>query len=279
MDLTSKKSVYEDAKKLGLRTAQFLTPSWADADFVTLSNICAKNKMDPADLAAVFTSESNADPTARNPRNKNDWPIAVGLNQLTRVAAAAAGLIPKASPSDDTSNYGDWKAFADSVLKMSVAQQLPLVDNYYASAQWTKAGNPWKSAAKIYAYNAAAGTDTRDIDDGSVIYPVGSVGYKGNPGLDLDGVGGITGKDLRYAIESMWARPVYQALFLRLGAQALRAGYAKGWQDGNSHMPVDYTGWTVGGYDFYQVGYDDGYRTGQMTPGGSTFSFPAYLTP
>ena len=278
MNLDSKKSVYEDAKKIGLRAAQFLTPAWADADFVSLSNICAKNKMDPADLAAVFTSEANADPTARNPRNKNDWPIAVGLNQLTRVAAAAAGLIPQEAVPGDQSNFGAWKAFADSVIKMSVAQQLPLVDNYYASAKWSKAGNVWKSAAKIYAYNAAAGTDMRDIDDGSLIYAKGTPEYAGNTGLDLDGVGGVTGKDLRLAIETMWGRPVYQALFLRLGAQALRAGYAKGWQDGNSHMPVDYTGWSSGSFDFYQVGYDDGYQAGQMAPGGSTFSFPTYLT-
>jgi hypothetical protein len=277
MNTDSKKTVYETAKRLGLRSSQILTPSWSDADLVTLAGICAKNRMDPYDLLAVFTSESGADPTARNPRNKNDWPVAVGLNQLTRVAAAAAGLIPKATAEDDTSNYSEWKTFADSVVKMSVAQQLPLVDNYYASAQWTKAGNVWKSAAKIYAYNAAAGTDNRDIDDGSVVYSPGTPGYNGNTGLDLDGVGGITGKDLRRAIETMWERPVYQALFLRLGAPTLRQGYQKGWTDAVGRYPSNASLSVVGDPGIYQAGYDDGYQAGSMAPANAAFALPSYL--
>ncbi len=273
-----KRSVYDDAKKNGLRAAQLLTPSWSDADFVAFGAMSAKNRIDPFDLLTVVTSESSTlDPSARNPRNLNDWPIAVGLNQLTRVAASSAGLIPSEKVPGDQSNFPDWKKLADSIVKMTVAQQLPLIDQYYGAARWTNAGKVWGSAAKIYAYNAAAGTDMRDIDDGSLIFGAGSPEYMGNQGLDIDGKGGITGKDLRLAVEFHWSRPLYQAAFLRMAVPSLRAGYLQGWKDGLNRFPLNRSAYGDATPDLFAIGYDDGYATGSQQPVNAVFSLPSYL--
>jgi hypothetical protein len=270
-----KQSIFQDAKRQSLRAAQLLTPAWTDEDFVAFEAMAKKNRMDPFDLLTVITSESHdLEPSARNPRNRYEWPIAVGLNQLTRAAAAGAGLIPGEKVPGDQSNFPDWKKFADEVVKMTVGKQIPIIDAYYQASPWTRAGNEWKTATKIYAYNAAAGTAMRDIDDRSIIATPGSAEYPGLAGLGTDSRGNVTGRTIRGAIEFHWDTPLYQAAFLRLGAPSMRMGWQQGWQDGSARMPRSAASFEAPNLDMYAIGYNEGYAAAQM---GLDKKLPAYL--
>lgn len=278
MNRDKKLEIYSSAKRIGLHAAKLLSPQWSDADFVALDALSKKNLMDASDLLTVLVSESHdLNPAARNPHNKYDWPIAVGLNQITRTAAASAGLIPGEKVPGDQSNFDSWKIFADKVVAMTVSEQLPIVDTYYAKNPRTLAGKPWPSATQIYAANAAASFSVSDVSDNTVIYPKGSPGYLGNTGLDLDGSGEITGKDMRLAVEYHQTTPLYQAAFLRLGAPAIRAGYLKGWQDAAGRFPSNPSTTLPVDGDFFAVGYLDGFDAGSRAPANAPGTLPAYL--
>lgn len=279
MTPAEKKALYVNAKKLGMRAAVLLTPSWSDADFVAFDAMARANRADPPDLLNVIASESHTlEPSARNPVDPGSWPIAVGLNQLTRTAAAASGLIPQETWAGSKSNLGAWKVFADGVVKMTVGQQIPVVGAYYAASPWTKAGRAWPNAAKIYAYNAAGGTAMKDLTDDTVIYAEGTPEALANRGLDVDGKGGITGRDLRLAVEYHRRTPLLQAAFLRLMAPSLRAGFVAGWTAGKAHATYAPTVAPVGvDADMYAIGYAEGYPAGALAPPGAVASLPAHL--
>lgn len=273
MKLQDKQDVLASAKKLGVTQAQILTSAWSDADFAAFDAMARALLMDPFDLLAVIASESHTLlPSARNPADPSGWPIAVGLNQLTRVAAYAAGLTPDSS-------LATWKAFADAVVKAPVAGQIPMIRAYYAAMPWTKAGRRWGSAAKIYAANAGGGPAMVDVNDDTVIFPEGSAEYEGNKGLDVDGKGGLTGRDMRLAVEYHWRTPLYQAALLRMAAPALRLGYQKGWVDGQARLPRTTTTFDAVDPDFYAIAYNDGYDAGFRVPvTGALPKLPDYLT-
>jgi hypothetical protein len=274
--IDDKRRIYNDAKPLGMRVATSMTPSWSDQDFEALRATATQLRMDAPDLLTVLVSESHTlEPSARNPADPNAWPIAVGLNQITRSAAAASGLI--AQETTRGSNFGAWCDFADKTLASTPGQQMPILAAYYGASQWTRAGKPWPDAVKIYAFNAGGGDETKPVDDTTVIYAAGSPGYEGNKALDLDGSGEITGKDLRIAVDYHQRSPLFHAALLRLAAPSARAGYVQGYKDGQVRLaPAPILASGLDG-DFYRLGYEDGYALGLRAPSGSTTTLPDWL--
>lgn len=277
MTPAEKKATYYLASKLGLRNAVLLTSWWTDGDFMALVSMSATLGTDPYDLLVVMASEASLSPSARNPLDKSAWPVAVGLNQVTRVAAAATGLIPKEKTPGDGSNMADWKKYADAVVQMSVSQELPIVAAFYAGSERVKAGKTWPNAESIYAFNAAG--ITSDVTDATTVYPAGSPGYAGNAGLDIDGSGSVTVKDLRLQIAEVRTRPLYLAAFLRMGILALRAGHRKGFEDAQARNPANTTTFDSS-FDagMFAAAYEDGYRVGASSAVGTKYERPAYLS-
>ena len=77
---------------MDIYNAVALTPAWSDADLRALDRACVEELGCKAeDLLAVLVSESKLDPAARSPKDPSKWPIAVGLNQLTRHLAVRYG--------------------------------------------------------------------------------------------------------------------------------------------------------------------------------------------
>lgn len=273
MDKQLAATIYAAVRSLNPTSAKLLTPSWTAGDFSALRGVAARNQMSPYDLLAVITSESHTlEPSARNPSNRNEWPLAVGLNQLTRTAASAAGLIPSGE------NLDAWKEFADKMVEMRPSEQMGPIDAYYQASNLSKANKPWPNAATIYAYNAASGSEGSGISDATVIYPKGSSGYEGNKALDVNGDGQVTGKDLRLAVEYHMGTPLYRAAALRMGLSDLSSGYLKGWQDGQGRYPADATSPSGADPNMYAAAYDEGYLFGSQMQYGAEMPKPPYLT-
>jgi len=273
LNTAGKMSIYAQGKKLGARAAALLTPAWADSDFVALTAACALSKMDPLDLMVVMTNEANLEPSARNPRSKDRWPIAVGLNQINQIAATAMGLITKG---DDAG----WQKLADAIVAMRPSDQIPIVLTYFNTTARGKAGLSWPSATQIYLANAGGGLSMIPVQDSTVIYRAGTAEYEGNTGLDLDGKGTITGKDLRIVCDRMTTTAVYQAAAFRWALPSLRQGYRYGWAAGTSRQPAAAASSIPAGLDadFYAAAYLEAYEAGFHAPVGSTTTFPTYLT-
>ncbi|MFI5298855.1 MAG: hypothetical protein ACHREM_12225 [Polyangiales bacterium] len=198
-----------DKDAMTLDQAIALTPHWGDGDFATLDRLCKEIGCKAEDLLLVMTSESRIDPKTAN-RDSSGWPLAVGLNQLTRVAAEQMGLI---KPGDKQA----WLKLAEAYVKKPIAEQLPTVIAYYKATPWGAMGNKYESAAKLYQANAAPSTMFAGDGNATVLYPFGSDSFEKNKPLwILRKPTGIVFGDLKAATDWHRKNPLYQAAVTRL---------------------------------------------------------------
>lgn len=184
--------------------ARVLTPFWTDDDFRALRGWCSKIDCDPEELLLVLTSESRLRPDAMNPAT--GFPLAAGLNQMTRIAFQAIDKLPK----DDNQAKQLFPALAWATAKMSVAAQFDsVVVPYFLKVRESFKGK-WTPAG-LYMANAAPSQMNKSTDVNAVIYPKGSAAYDGNKGLDTNGDGQVTTRDLQNAVEYHRETPEYVA--------------------------------------------------------------------
>lgn len=201
--------------------AEALTPFWSEADLASLSALAERLGMPVEEVLLPLASESKLDPHARNPVDPKAWPLAAGIAQFTRAAAAGMGLIPgdrdAAGKDTRSESLAAWKPLAEDILKSSVGKQLYLFELFLASTGYAKAGGVFDSAARIYQAIAAPSTMVVGVvpTKETVIYPKGSAGYDGNKALDLDNDGQVTFGDLQVAVGSMRKHPVVVAALTR----------------------------------------------------------------
>jgi hypothetical protein len=191
-----------------LPQALALTPFWSDQDFRDLNDWCKKIECDPEDILLVLTSESRLRPDAMNP--KTGYPLACGLNQMTRIAFQALGKLPSGSSAKDDQAKSLFPALAYATVKMPVKQQFEEVLIPYFKMCGDGMKGSW-TAVKLYMANAAPTSLSKGDDMDGVIYAKGSDGYKGNPGLDTNGDGQITVQDLANAVNYHKETPEYVA--------------------------------------------------------------------
>lgn len=180
-----------------------LTPDWEDADFVALAEIARKYRMNSADLLLVMASESGLKPQATY-RTAEDYPYAVGLNQMTPSVNDLLGI-----SEGQRTQIPTWP----------VSEQLPLVDKMWAGIPWTRAGRSYDSAASVYTANfAPARMLSRGITSDVILYEEGVDGsaYTANKGFDTEGKGNITIGDLTHHLALVAQQPVYKAGLQRL---------------------------------------------------------------
>lgn len=173
-------------------SAELLLPYWKLEDFVLLKDLAEGTiRCDPYDLIKVMVLESDMDPHKRNPANPKEYPSAVGLNQISRIAAKEAGFIQ---------SDGQWPSFAAEVLRMTVPMQLYLVARYFDAVPWGKTGKPY-DATKLYQSNYLPYTLPGKTKPTDVLSVAGEKNYDGNKGLDIAPKDGkITVADLTAAI-------------------------------------------------------------------------------
>lgn len=160
---------------------------WTDDDFRAFAEMSQRLKMNPADLLIVLYSESGLRPNARNPADVRQPAIAIGLNQIVRSTAHALGM-----------SDVEWQ----SMLSMSVNQQLPYVERYFRNIPWVHDGNTFQTAAQVYEANFAPAFLSRGADPNIVLYrKEQGLSYSLNKGFDRENKGYITLGDLGKAVE------------------------------------------------------------------------------
>lgn len=112
-------------------------PWWSPSDYRNFYASAKRIPMSPADLLLVEASESGLNPAAAYPGG-----IAVGLNQLTSASNGVTGL------SEEERRQ---------IPKMSVAQQIPIVERYFNGLQWTREGRGYPTVGVVYAQNFLPG--------------------------------------------------------------------------------------------------------------------------
>jgi hypothetical protein len=138
-----------------------------------LVEICQKRGWAPDWLAAAISHESAWKPDAKNPTSS-----ASGICQWTNVSAKALGTTTAA------------------IRRMSVSEQLPLVEQYFVRAS---GGRPI-APNDFLTYGVGAAACLPDLKPGCILYPAGSQGAQANPALtDLDG--SITVQGMRDELE------------------------------------------------------------------------------
>ncbi len=174
--------------------AELITQFWSDNDFRIVKDVCESYiRCKPEDLFKVMILESDMDPTRQYPR-KAAYPDAVGLNQLTSVAALEAGLIKSKS---------EWPALAKQILAMPVGLQLYLVARYFMGVPYGKTGKAY-DATKLYQSNYQPYSLPEKTKPTDVLAVKGTAVYDNNAGLDMPPQDGkITVGDLTIAIESI----------------------------------------------------------------------------
>lgn len=202
-----------------LQAAMALTPFWSDQDFRDLVGWCNQIECDPEDILLVLTSESRLRPDAMNP--KTGYPLACGLNQMTRVAFQAIGKLPVASPpgsaaakAADDKAKGLFPALAYAMVKMPVKQQFEEVLIPYFKKCGEGMTGSW-TPTKLYMANAAPSQLSMGDKPDGVIYAKGSEAFKMNAGLDTNGDGQITVQDLTNAVNYHKETPEYVSAKLR----------------------------------------------------------------
>lgn len=184
--------------------AKALTPFWSDQNFRELPGWCQKIDCDPEDILLVFTSESRLRPDALAPRVGS--PVAVGLNQMTRIAMQVIGKLP----ADETQAKTLFPALAYAMAKAGVREQMEqIVTPYFDYVRKTYKG-PWTATA-LYMANAAPSLMSKATDPDAVIYGKGSDAFEQNKGLDTNNDGQITTKDLMNAVNYHRETPEYVA--------------------------------------------------------------------
>lgn len=179
---------------------QFPTGNWTLADFRLLADLCANQiKCEPTDLIRVLCIESGLDPTAVAFDPETKAPVAVGLNQISRYAAAEIGLIPR----DRSKNYGQWLDLVAKVRYAPIGTQLYLVARYFDSVPWGKTGKPY-TAVRLYQSNFLPYTLPGKTGPEDVLAERGDQNYAGNSGLDISPADGkITNADLASALSGV----------------------------------------------------------------------------
>lgn len=128
-------------------------------------------------MAAAIAHESGWNPEARNPLPGS---TATGLLQWTELGAAAVGTTPQA------------------IARMGVLEQLELAERYWLR---TSGGNPIgpRDWLVLGLGTGNVGGYRMTLPDSAVLYPAGSAGARGNPGL-TDASGAVTVGAAREAI-------------------------------------------------------------------------------
>lgn len=175
--------------------AELLLPLWKPDDFVLLKDLAeGVIRVDPFDLMRVLVLESQMDPHARNPVDPKKYPVAVGLNQITAIAALEAKLIP---------SLDKWRPFADELMLMTVPMQLYVVARYFSGVPWGRLGKPY-NATLLYQSNFMPYTLPGKTAPGDVLTVKGEKTYDNNSGLDVSPKDGkITVKDLSAAMSGV----------------------------------------------------------------------------
>ena len=173
---------------------------WDDDDLRALADVARRIGADAADLLLVLYCESGlrADAVARNAQG---FPVAVGLNQITSVAARSMGI-------------GEAERIA--MVGRPIREQLPYVERYFLALPWRQAGHRFPTAAILYQANAAPGTLGRGTDPSLVLYRQGDGMYEGNAQLDFTHKGTVTLGDLAHVLEKNSKHSLYQAALTRL---------------------------------------------------------------
>jgi len=175
------------------------TSWWNDADFITLDRDAIDLKMNPPDYLLMMNAESKLDPAIKNPLSG-----AVGLNQLTSAADSAAGVTE------------DFRV--NQYSKLSVAEQLPYVKRYFSNMAWTKAGLKYDNVSQVWQANFAPGTMlSKGTGPDVVMYSSGDA-YEKNKGLDVEGKGYITVRDLTRHLAAVSKTDLYKSALARLRA-------------------------------------------------------------
>lgn len=174
---------------------------WSIEDFQSLAAMSHRLGMNPADLLVVLWSESGGHPWAQWPKAPA-YPYAAGLNELTPVAATAAGITE-----DQRADIVHW----------TVAEQLPVIEHYFSHSGWKYS---YPNAGGVYAINAAGGRVVAkgSMDPDVVLYTTADGdAYTHNAAFDTEKKGYITIQDL---IEHL--RGVSKSSSFQCALQALR---------------------------------------------------------
>jgi hypothetical protein len=165
---------------------------WTLANLRALAAAAHRLGMHAADLLLVIFSESGGHPWAQWPAH--GYPYAAGLNQITRVAAPAAGLT---------------EAQRADLVHWTVAQQIPVVERMFRNSGWPYS---YPNAGVIYAVNFAPGRlKSRGWANDTVLYDMSDgAAYTQNQALDVNGDGAITIQDLNDHLRTRAAQPDYQ---------------------------------------------------------------------
>lgn len=176
--------------------------AWTTSDFMTLANIAASLGMNPADLLLILESESGLNPAAAY-RDKEGFPLAVGLNQLTRVSNAVTGLTEEQR---------------QALVTQPVSVQLPIVQRFFQNIQWTKERRGYPNATTIYAINFAPGRlIARGNKPETVLYSTADgASYELNKGFDTARKGYITVSDLASHLARVSKRASYKGALAAL---------------------------------------------------------------
>lgn len=175
-------------------------PWWTAADYRALAAMAARLGMNAADLGLIMASESGLNPHAAYPGN-----YAVGLNQITAVAAAPAGLTEA-----QRQDFPNWP----------VARQLPRIEQMFRFVNGDGAFK-YPHAGAIYAVNAAPSiVRKKGTGYNVVLYERGVDGkrYDQNAGLDTNKDGKITVGDLDEHLRAVAQRAVYKGWLAALRA-------------------------------------------------------------
>lgn len=173
--------------------------AWSDADLLAFRAMAHRLGLNPADLLLVLYSESALKPSAAA-RNADGYPVAVGLNQITPVAATALGMTE-----DQRLDMVNW----------SVAGQLPFVERSLSLSGVTRYDLP--DAGALYVGNFAPARLARGFGGLVVLYDSKKDpdAYASNKVLDREKKGWINAENMRQVLRTNAARPDFKAALER----------------------------------------------------------------
>lgn len=222
MAAADKTAAYAFAKKL--------TPKWSDNDIRFVDSWCAQIECKAEDLFVVMATESNLRPdmAAPFPEAVPGKCVAIGLNQITRIALQDLGMLPWSPPSDtnkavqekheenDRKAISMFSAMSLEIGSMDVATQFQkVVIPYFNNVAKKYKPGTW-NATKLYMANLAAGSLYLANNPNAVIYKSPDSGYTGNPGVDINHDGKITVSDVTGVMNSnRQNKPEYIAIMFR----------------------------------------------------------------
>lgn len=172
---------------------------WTREDYAALAKAAKDLNTSPEDLLLVMELESYLNPH-RAFCNKNGYPDAIGLNQITKVNAGAMRISEEERL---------------SLLNMTAAEQMPYVVRSFLAARGYKPFPEPPDAVTLYQTNIAPATVPRETVYKQGVFPCHQPGdgkdpYCNNPGLDYNKDGVITRDDLAKILEKISERPRYK---------------------------------------------------------------------